>query len=267
MNSRPKKEKPPEVGAPLWMTSYGDLMTNLLCCFVMLFSFANVDKEKLKEVAESMRAAFSHSSGVFQEKSGDTILDLTPYKSASLNNENSEYEEPGKMESDKSEWDTSVGTGKTETAGKKYTVSEAKVDVEKLIEDMGLDENIKVIEEEDVVIFRIDSIIIFDKGKADIKESVKPTLEKVGNVLKNLQTDILVQGHADDRPISTREFPSNWELSTKRAVNVVKYLAEKCNIEYKYLTATGNGEYKNIVPNDTEYNRSKNRRIDIVIAK
>lgn len=263
MNKRPKKEKPPEPGAPLWMLSYGDFMTNLLCCFVMLFSFANVDKVKLQQVAASMRAAFS--SNVFQMDSGDTLIDLTPYKTASLNNEDSDYNEPGKMESDKSEWDTSVGTGKIEN--KQYTVSEAKVDVEKLIKDMGLDENIKVIEEEDLVIFRIDSIIIFDTGKADIKESVKPTLEKLGNVLKNLKTDIIVQGHADDRPINTREFPSNWELSTKRAVNVVKYLAEKCGIEYKYMTATGNGEYKPIVPNNTEYNRSKNRRIDIVIAK
>lgn len=247
------------------MTSYGDLMTNLLCLFVLLFSFANIDKEKLKEVAESMRTAFSNNSGIFEDKSGDTILDLTPYKSASLNNDNSEYTEPGELDSDKNEWDTSVGTGNAE--GKKYTVSEAKIDVEKLIKDMGLDENIKVIEEEDLVIFRIDSIIIFDTGKANIKDSVKPTLEKVGAVLKELKTDILVQGHADDRPINTREFPSNWELSTKRAVNVVKYLAEKCSIEYKYLTATGNGEYKPIVPNNNEYNRTKNRRIDIVIAK
>ena len=76
-----------------------------------------------------------------------------------------------------------------------------------------------------------------------------------------------MQGHADDRPINTPEFPSNWELSTKRATNVVKFLIDECGVDPKNLTATGNAEFRPVAPNDSEYNRQKNRRIDIAIYK
>jgi len=96
---------------------------------------------------------------------------------------------------------------------------------------------------------------------------VEEIIEKVGVILKSLDTEIIVQGHADDRPINTPVFPSNWELSTKRATNVVKFLIDKCGLEEKNLTAAGNAEFKPIAPNDSEYNMQKNRRIDIVIFK
>ncbi len=252
MNSRPKKEKVPEAGAPAWMTSYGDLMTNLLCCFVLLFSMAIVDQQKFEAVASSLRAAFSNQSiSTFEEEKKDSIINLLPDV------------QPGNQPDETDDIDGE----KPDAVSEKMTVAEAKAEIEQLIEGMGLNENIKVIEEKDIVIFRVDSLILFDSGKADLKESGKPVIEQIGKVMKKLNIDILVQGHADDRPISTSIFPSNWELSTKRATNVVKYLMSKCGIEGKYLTATGNAEYKPIAPNDTEYNRQKNRRIDIVVAK
>ena len=260
MNSRPKKQKMPDAGAPLWMASYGDLVTNLLCLFVLLYSFAIVDSQKFQQVAESMRMAFSGGNNqVMNQKDGDTFINITPYDISKVKETDDGSEG---TESDEGEaWDGNAeGT-------KKVTVESVKVDIEKLIDEMGLNENIKVIEQEDIVIFRVDSLILFDSGRAELKDTAKPVIEKMGLILKDLKTDILVQGHADDRPISTSQFPSNWELSTKRATNVVKYLTDKSGIEQKYLTATGNAEFKPIAPNDTEYNRQKNRRIDIVIAK
>lgn len=256
MNKRPKKSKVPDIGAPGWMVSYGDLMTNLLCCFVMLFSFAIIDKQKFEEVANSMRTAFSKSSGnLYNQYSGDTMISLTPYVNAL-------------KESEKSVDDTDNEMLDSESADKKKASAiTTKTHIENLVKDMGLTENIKVIEENDIVIFRVDSSILFDTGKADLKDAAKPVIKEIGLKLKDLKTEIVVQGHADDRPINTAIFPSNWELSTKRATNVAKYMAEVSGIEQKYLTATGNAEFKPIVPNDTEYNRQKNRRIDIVIAK
>lgn len=264
MNIRPKKEKPPEVGAPLWMASYGDLVTNLLCLFVLLYSFTILDLEKFEKIAYSMRSAFSNDSGTLHdEQSGDTMISITPFVNAPQETDKTEGNKEGTEGDEKGQ-----GMSEAEKAEmKKAQIEKAKVDIEKLVQEMGLIENIKVIEEESYIIFRIDSIILFDMGKAHLKPEAKPVIERMGNVLKEVETEILVQGHADDRPINTSEFPSNWELSTKRATNVVKYLIQAGKMNPKFLTATGSAEFKPIVPNDSEYNMQKNRRIDIVLAK
>jgi len=259
MMSRKKKSEEESGGAPEWMTTYSDLVTLLLTFFILLFSMAVIDKQKFEEVASSLRSSFMQISNgeTFNENKGDTIISITPYENAQKDTISEEDDTEDKTK--KNESDTSQN--------KEKVISAAKVNFEKLIEKMGLQENVKVIDEKSVIILRIDSLIMFDSGKAELKDSAKPALEKIGVILKELNMDILVQGHADDRPISTAVFPSNWELSTKRAVNVVKYLADNGGVLEKYLTATGNAEFKPIVPNDTEQNRMKNRRIDIVIAK
>ena len=263
MNRRKKKAEEASEGAPEWMTTYSDLVTLLLTFFILLFSMAAIDVQKFEEVAFSLRSSFAKISGgdMFYEDDGKSIISMTPYDNASKESSTNENE-ANNNEFKENELNESEAIN-----NKLADIKAAQIDIEKLIKEMGLNENIKVIDEEDRVILRVDSLILFDAGKADIKASGKFVIEKMGFILKELKTDILVQGHADDRPINTTIFPSNWELSTKRATNVVKYLAETSGVEEKYLTATGNAEFKPIVPNDTEYNRQKNRRIDIIIEK
>ena len=132
---------------------------------------------------------------------------------------------------------------------------------------MELDDYVKVIDEKTHLTLRIDSVILFDLGKADIKDSGKEALQKIGELLKELDNGAVIQGHTDNLPINTLLFPTNWELSTKRATNVVLFLIAESGVDPTKLTATGNGEFRPIAPNDTEENRQKNRRIDIVIEK
>lgn len=281
MGRRRKQEE--GSGGASWLTTYSDLVTLLLCFFVLLFSMAVVDKKKVEKVALSIRAAFLGESGSkrLEMDAGDTLITLTPYideqdlldriddeagQEGEEDRKTEEYEETGETD------ETGDETGETEDgpggigeqAGGLGTL---KADIQALIDEMGLNENIRVIDEGARIILRMDSVILFDTGKADIKPSARPVIEKIGEILKTLDTEIQVQGHADDRPINTPEFPSNWELSTKRATNVVKYLIEKCGIDPKHLTATGNAEFRPVAPNDSEYNRQKNRRIDIAIYK
>lgn len=111
--------------------------------------------------------------------------------------------------------------------------------------------------------------ILFDSGSAEIKKEGKKVLDRVAEILKNVKDrQINVEGHTDNVPISPRlvhKFPTNWELSTQRATNVVRYLQEK-GIDPTILSATGYGEYRPVAPNDTEEGRSKNRRIEIVLV-
>lgn len=284
MGKRRKVEESSSGGS--WLTTYSDLVTLLLCFFILLFSMAIVDKQKFEKVALSVRAAFSGAGmDTFNQQSGDTMLSLTPFDNgedildefdkgpdddAGIENtdelgEAGDQDKEGEDEQGK-EGNEADDTGDEEDRGE-GSINAFKVDIQGLIDKMGLNENIKVIDEGTKVILRMDSVILFDTGSAELKQSARPVIKKIGEILTTLDNEIQVQGHADDRPINTREFPSNWELSTKRATNVVKFLIEECDISEKNLTATGNAEFRPIVPNDSEYNRQKNRRIDIAIFK
>lgn len=111
--------------------------------------------------------------------------------------------------------------------------------------------------------------ILFPSGSADIKKNGKKVLDRVGEILKKVTgKQIRVEGHTDNKPIGSRlkkKFPTNWELSTARANNVVRYLQEKAGIDPGRLIAAGYAEYRPVTSNDTKEGRAKNRRIEIVL--
>lgn len=112
--------------------------------------------------------------------------------------------------------------------------------------------------------------ILFDSGKADIKPGGLEVLRRVGGILKGAaDKNIQVEGHTDNVPISPRLkdiFPSNWELSTARATNVLRFLQDSAGIDGSRLSATGFGQYRPQADNDTPEGRAQNRRIQIVLV-
>jgi chemotaxis protein MotB len=111
--------------------------------------------------------------------------------------------------------------------------------------------------------------VLFDSGSADIKKNGKNVLDRVGGILKQVtDKQINIEGHTDNVPISPKlqhKFPTNWELSTTRATNVVRYLQEKGGLDPRLLFAAGFAEYRPLDSNDTGEGRAKNRRIEIVL--
>ena len=111
--------------------------------------------------------------------------------------------------------------------------------------------------------------ILFDSGRADIKESGQQVLLRIGDILKKVQDkDIRIEGHTDNVPIGgalAQRYASNWELSTARATTVVRFLQDKAGIDPKRLIAAGYGEQHPVAPNDTEAHRAQNRRIEIAL--
>jgi chemotaxis protein MotB len=111
--------------------------------------------------------------------------------------------------------------------------------------------------------------ILFPSGSTEISKEGKKVLDKVVSILKDIKDKrIQVEGHTDNVPIVSdlkKRYPTNWELSTGRATEVVRYLQEAGSIDPKLLSATGYGEYLPVAPNDTEEGKHKNRRIEIVL--
>ena len=109
--------------------------------------------------------------------------------------------------------------------------------------------------------------VLFDSGKADIRQEAMGTLDKIANVLNEevKSRDIGVEGYTDNDPIKYSGWKSNWELSTGRAVSILHYLVDQKGIEPKRISATGYGEYRPVASNDTQAGRKKNRRVEIVV--
>jgi len=110
--------------------------------------------------------------------------------------------------------------------------------------------------------------VLFDSGKAALKASSLPTLDKVVQILLERVKDnrVFIEGHTDNVPIRYSNWRSNWELSTARATEVVHYFVDNMGIEARRIAAVGYGEYHPVVDNDTEEGREKNRRVEIVIS-
>jgi chemotaxis protein MotB len=107
--------------------------------------------------------------------------------------------------------------------------------------------------------------ILFHSGIAEINSRAYPTLDGIIANIKDMSHPIRIEGHTDDDPIHTGRYPSNWELSTARAVNVLKYFVDKGKTPPERLSAVGYGESRSVFPNDTPEHKAKNRRVEIVV--
>nr|WP_276515613.1 flagellar motor protein MotB [Tissierella carlieri] len=144
-------------------------------------------------------------------------------------------------------------------------------DLEEYTETLGLEEKIIIKPEERGLVVRFLENILFDSGSADIKQESIEILKSVAEILNRdefSKRQIKVEGHTDSDPIlRSSKFPTNWELSSARATNVLRYLVEVENIEGNRVSSSGYSYYRSIAPNDTPENKAKNRRVDIVILR
>lgn len=115
------------------------------------------------------------------------------------------------------------------------------------------------------LIVSMDSAMLFDTGSAELKPQAKKALDAVASVLQGHSQPVTVEGHTDDVPIHSERYPSNWELSTMRATNVLRYLTDFYGLPPGRFSAAGYGEQRPVAPNITLEGRGKNRRVDIVI--
>jgi chemotaxis protein MotB len=139
--------------------------------------------------------------------------------------------------------------------------------MQSLTDNESIKKNISIFSDERGVVIRILEKALFDEGRADLKERAKDALGKIVPVVKNIDNQIRIEGHTDNVPINNHEFRSNWELSVRRATEVVSYFIEKHDFSPVRVSAVGYAEYRPVVVNDTPENRALNRRIEIIVIK
>jgi len=223
-------------GGMRWLLTYSDMITLLMAFFILLFSMATINASKFAATAQALREAFG----------GYTILDRG----------SSVIGEPGST--------TQSAPVVPDSALK---AQEASLKIAEILRQSLNPEQFSVIQtERGYLISILTDKILFDSGKANLKPDAFPLLTKIAAVLKKIDNEVYVEGHTDNVPIHTVEFPSNWELSAARAASVAKYFIEQ-GISPSRLVIAGYADTRPVASNDTPQGRQKNRRIDILITK
>jgi chemotaxis protein MotB len=197
-----KGETESQTGAG-WLTTFNDLVTLLMVFFVLLFSTSTIDINKM----ENFKYLLQRGLGVLNE---------------------------GTM--------TSVGVKESQSSFDIKDVSALTPNmIEDTVKNLNSDLGIKAVYTKKRVRITVDNSILFKNGIADINTECLPVLDKIGTLIGKISNPVRVEGHTDNVPVHSRKFPSNWELSIARAVNVVKYFVEAGKILPERLSAVGYG--------------------------
>ena len=210
-----------------WLCTFNDMMTLLMVFFVLIFSLSTMNVQGI----HSARIQLQSGLGIFEAGKKTSIGLIAPIKPYDIGTEvfNRNLEESVDM--------------LDSTAGIHVTFSDTEI------------------------IITLDDAVLFESGSANISDDGLKNLDGISDsILTKISNPIRIQGHTDTDSINTNEFPSNWELSTARAVNVLKHLAGSGKILPKRLSAVGYGEVKPVVPNDSVENKAKNRRVELIIT-
>ncbi|PYG89536.1 chemotaxis protein MotB [Ruminiclostridium sufflavum DSM 19573] len=238
------KSKVIKDNAERYLLTYADLMNLLLILFIILFAYSQVDTQKFQQLSQSLGAAFGNGSTpsvVSGGASGNSLINFPatmPSPVIPSNMEDAQYEA-------------------------------AEDAISGLIEAGGMGGDVSVQMTERGILMSIDATLAFKSGSAELEREGRDRVLAIGKTILSKMPDkhIRIEGHTDNVPINSARFPSNWELSGSRSTNVLRLLVDQAGLNSKLVSAVAYGDSMSLVPNNSDANRAKNRRVDIVILR
>ncbi len=280
-------------GLPPWMATFADLMSLLMCFFVLLLSFATIDAVRFKKMAESMKDAFGvqreipaveivKGVSVIKQEWSPTVAEQAVI--TEIKQETSEVEkEHLKMKDGEAEQQQEPQEPLLNQPNQQEIDREAALKAEQEALQKELDEQLTELQDaldqeveqglvtlektESSVIIRIQEKGSFGSGSARLDPGFHEVMARISAVLASKPGKILVAGHTDNIPISTGRFRSNWELSSARAVTVLHSMLRNKNVEEGRIVVQGFADTRPLVNNDSPQNRAKNRRVELILKR
>jgi chemotaxis protein MotB len=272
MAGKKKKQEEAPAGAPLWIVTFSDLMSLLLTFFVLLLSFSSIQEVEFQKALGSLKGALGvlpRQDAIFtpiNTKFPRTVMDQKKRFAKAAE----ELQEA--MQALAAQLNEALEKGSIGDLGdKEGDLGEAEAGLAELLDELrnlyggDLMEMIEVRAGKNGMMIRIDAPLLFRSGTAELQPFAYPILDAIIGAIANWPNNIRIEGHTDDIPIHTPQYPSNWELSTARALNVLKYFEASKKIDPTRLSALGYGEHHPLVPNNSPKNRAKNRRVEIYV--
>lgn len=256
-------EKKESAGVPAWVMTFADLMTLLMCFFVLLLAFSEMDAAKFKQLSGSMKDAFGVQTEVEVRTipKGTSVIaqEFSPGKpEPTAMNEVRQFT----VDSNRNTLDALERRKKDEEDTKEHARR-----IRAALKDEIENGDIAVQTEGAKVIIHILENASFDSGTAVVKSEFLPVLKKIADHIDNNSGIVTVSGHTDNVPISNTRFRSNWELSTSRAVSVAHQILAVAQIDPARFVVSGHADTRPRTDNLTPENRAKNRRVDISIVR
>ena len=243
MAKKKRGKKHEEEASEAWLLPYSDLMTLLLALFIALFAISQTDQTKLVQLAQAFTAAFNMGGPSFFDKAGPNV---SPQRQM-MNSEdmgNEAYFQENK------------------------NLQDLKEQLDEYIKQNSLEGELSTQLEEEGLMIRIKERALFPSGSAELVPESQRIGPVVAGLLAAVPERVLISGHTDTDPINNAQFPSNWELSSVRAMTFMKYLLSiNSDLNPARFSAIGYGEYRPIAKNDTAENKQQNRRVEILIAR
>ncbi len=229
-------EEIPPSGEISWITTFADLAMLLLVFFILLFSVSNIDVERFNQSFQSVRSELSgkdkFASQIKENKDSTSIIDSVRLQQQIIQQQQNTYAE-----------------------------------IRTFLTEAGKQDNIGATFDKGKITLRLPSDLLFEAGSVELNEAAKTQLNTVIDILiKNKDQDINIKGYTDDTEPGAGRFKDSWEISSLRAVNVLRYLMSM-GIESSRLTATGLSSLNPLYPNDSDENRAMNRRIEFVLER
>jgi chemotaxis protein MotB len=240
-----KKQHEKEANHERWLVSYADFITLLFAVFVTLYAMSQTDKKKVEEVMASMRDSFGYSTS--SPASKPSVI------------------EAGAISIIPSLHKISQAPRRGKSKGGEQDFKVTKASIEAYLQKAGAQAKVSVSISQRGLVVSLKEAGFFDSGSSTLKQSSYTLLNDVVSSLASYSNGVRVEGHTDNVPMSSHAFPSNWELSTARATNVLQYLTRQDDFDPGKISATGYGEYRPISDNSNDEGRRKNRRVDIVL--
>ena len=247
-------KKAASAGSPVWMTTFADLMALMLTFFVLLLSMSSTDIRKYQQALISIQEAFTRPMHGYLTGTGKIIGDAI------------ELPSPAAPKTEPAEETQLLITPATPSP---ETIDATEALYRKLMAAMKTEIEANAIEVhkfDDKILIRFQELISFDLASASLRNNFLPILDRVSQTLGGIEGSILVVGHTDDLPITTARFRSNWDLSAARAASVVHHMLNQANLPAGNIIAAGRADTVPLVPNDSAANRTRNRRVEIVVT-
>jgi chemotaxis protein MotB len=235
------------------------MITLLVAFFIMLYAMSVTNSAKFNTLAISVRSGFGN---------------VSPGKTSILDGESGSTAKPNveppmpSIRADLTQGGESSRKGASQSESRAQAEAEMVKQLKKLLSRGKLANHVDVrSEDRGIVVTVLADKYTFDSGSAELKPAFRPVLDVISQEIEDIPNIIRVEGHTDDLPISNDRFPSNWQLSATRAANVLCYLVSTKGISPDRVNCVGYADRRPILPNTSDSNRAKNRRIEIVILR
>lgn len=270
MTKLKRKKKHEEHIDESWLIPYADILTLLLALFIVLFASSQIDAKKFEAVAESFASELDGGTGILDSNSPTDMED---------DGTSSQIPAIIDQEAEKDDTETEPGAGGESDieidASELYTAAQDQKELEDMqqafqsfAEENGIESRVSTELDDRGLVVKLREGVLYESGSADLNEDAATLARDISKMFEaEVPRTIYIEGHTDNVPTNQSEYPTNWELSSARAINFMKIILENSELDPRKFSATGYGEYRPIAANDTKQGRSENRRVEIVISR